>query len=81
MIETIVIAEMNNNAIHPSTAELVAAAGALGSEPTLIVPCTDASAADVAKYQLTGTPSFVLDGKLLEAHDWPSLEKRLKDAI
>ncbi len=41
----------------------------------------DTSAADVAKYQLTGTPSFVLDGKLLEAHDWPSLEKRLKDAI
>ena len=37
----------------------------------------DTSAADVAKYQLTGTP----DGKLLEAHDWPSLEKRLKDAI
>jgi len=27
----------------------------------------DTSAADVAKYQLTGTPSFVLDGKLLEA--------------
>ncbi len=41
----------------------------------------DTSAADVAKYQLTGTPSFVLDGKLLEAHDWPSLEKRLKDSI
>ena len=41
----------------------------------------DTSAADVAKYQLTGTPRFVLDGKLLEAHDWPSLEKRLKDAI
>ena len=41
----------------------------------------DTSAAAVAKYQLTGTPSFVLDGKLLEAHDWPSLEKRLKDAI
>ena len=41
----------------------------------------DTSAADVAKYQLTGTPSFVLDGKQLEAHDWPSLEKRLKDAI
>jgi len=49
MSETIVIAEMNNNTIHPSTAELVAAAGALGSEPTLIVPCTDASAADGAK--------------------------------
>ena len=41
----------------------------------------DTSAADVAKSQLTGTPSFVLDGKLLAAHAWPSLEKRLKDAI
>ncbi len=42
----------------------------------------DTSAADVEKYGLTGTPSFVLDGKLLDgAHDWPSLEKRLKDAI
>lgn len=41
----------------------------------------DKSAADVEKYGLTGTPSFVLDGKLLDgAHDWPSLEKRLKDA-
>ncbi|MBT5660582.1 MAG: electron transfer flavoprotein subunit alpha/FixB family protein [Euryarchaeota archaeon] len=48
MSETIVIAEMNNNTIHPSTAELVAAACALGAEPTLIVPCTDAGAADSA---------------------------------
>jgi len=48
MSETIVIAEMNNNTIHPSTAELVAAACALGAEPTLVVPCTDAGAADSA---------------------------------
>ncbi|KWV95291.1 MULTISPECIES: thioredoxin domain-containing protein [unclassified Erythrobacter] len=40
------------------------------------------SAADVQKYGLTGTPSFVLDGELLEAtHDWPTLEKRLKDVF
>lgn len=40
------------------------------------------SAADVKKYGLIGTPSFVLDGELLEGtHDWPSLEKRLKNAI
>ena len=36
------------------------------------------SAADIQKYGLSGTPSFVLDGELLEdTHDWPSLEKRL----
>ncbi|MBX7482555.1 thioredoxin domain-containing protein [Qipengyuania qiaonensis] len=41
----------------------------------------DTSAADVQRYGLKGTPSFVLDGELLEGtHDWPSLEKRLKDA-
>ena len=32
----------------------------------------------IQKYGLSGTPSFVLDGELLEdTHDWPSLEKRL----
>ena len=42
----------------------------------------ETSAADVRKYSLTGTPSFVLDGKLLQGtHDWPSLEPKLKNAI
>lgn len=45
MTQTIVIAEMNNNAVHPSTAELVSAARTFGGEPTLVVPCTDASQA------------------------------------
>ena len=48
MTQTIVIAEMNNNAVHPSTAELVAAAMTFGGAPTVVVPCTDASAADGA---------------------------------
>ena len=48
MTQTIVIAEMNNNAVHPSTAELVSAAKILGGEPTLVVPCTDASQASGA---------------------------------
>ena len=48
MTQTIVIAEMNNNAVHPSTAELVSAANTLGGEPTLVVPCTDASQASGA---------------------------------
>ena len=42
----------------------------------------DTSAADVEKYGLTGTPSFVLDGELLEGtHDWLSLEKHLADVF
>ena len=45
MTHTIVIAEMHNNAVHPSTAELVSAAKTFGGEPTLVVPCTDASQA------------------------------------
>jgi electron transfer flavoprotein alpha subunit len=48
MTQTIVIAEMNNNAVHPSTAELVTAAMAIGDAPTVIVPCTDASVANGA---------------------------------
>ena len=39
---------MNNNAVHPSTAELVSAAKTFGGEPTLVVPCTDASQASGA---------------------------------
>lgn len=46
MTETIVIAELNKNGVHPSTAELITAAQALGAQPTLIVPCVDASVAD-----------------------------------
>lgn len=42
----------------------------------------DQSAADVQKYGLTGTPSFILDGELLEGtHSWPALEPRLKDVF
>ena len=48
MTQTIVIAEMSNNAVHPSTAELVSAALTFGGEPTLVVPCTDARQADGA---------------------------------
>ena len=48
MTQTIVIAEMNNNTVHPSTAELVSAAIILGAEPTLVVPCTDAGQASGA---------------------------------
>ena len=53
MTETIVIAEIVKGAIHPTTAELITAALALGSQPVVVVPCTDASVADDAS-QLSG---------------------------
>ena len=45
MSESIVIAEISKNSVAPVTAELVGAAMALGTSPTVIVPCTDASVA------------------------------------
>ena len=48
MSQTIVIAEIAKGAIHPTTAELVTAANALGSAPIVIVPCEDATIADLA---------------------------------
>ena len=48
MSQTIVIAEIAKGAIHPTTAELVTAANALGSAPIVIVPCEDATIADSA---------------------------------
>ena len=53
MTETIVIAEIVKGAIHPTTSELITAALALGSQPVVVVPCTDASVADGAS-QLSG---------------------------
>lgn len=48
MTQTIVIAEMSNNTVHPSTAELVSAAMTFGDRPTLVVPCTASDQADGA---------------------------------
>jgi electron transfer flavoprotein alpha subunit len=48
MTQTIVIAEMSNNAVHASTAELISAAMTFGDAPTVVVPCTDASQASGA---------------------------------
>ncbi|MBT7064016.1 MAG: hypothetical protein HN923_04915, partial [Euryarchaeota archaeon] len=48
MTETVVIAEIVKGAVHPTTAELITAANALGSQPVVVVPCADASLADGA---------------------------------
>lgn len=46
MTDTIVIAELNKGKVHPTTGELVVAAGMMGNSCTVIVPCSDSSVAD-----------------------------------
>jgi electron transfer flavoprotein alpha subunit len=48
MTQTIVIAEMSNNAVHPSTAELISAALTFGDAPTVVVPCSNTTQAEKA---------------------------------
>ena len=50
MSESIIIAETGKGSVSAVTAELVSAAIALGTNPIVIVPCTDASMADNAGY-------------------------------
>ena len=58
MSETIVIAEIVKGAVHLTTSELITAAHALGSQPTVIVPCADASVADGAA-QFSGAAKVI----------------------
>lgn len=51
MSESVIIAEVNKGTVAPVTAELVSAALALGTTPTVVVPCTDASVADGAGFE------------------------------
>ena len=51
MSGSIVIAEMNNGKVSATTAELVSAALAYGSNPTLVIPCTSPSVADGEGYE------------------------------
>ncbi|MBQ60062.1 MAG: electron transfer flavoprotein subunit alpha [Euryarchaeota archaeon] len=46
MTETVIIAEMNKGKVSPTTNELISAANLLGSNCTLVIPCTDSSVAD-----------------------------------
>ena len=48
MTETVIIAEMHKGKVSPTTNELIGAANLLGSNCTLVVPCTDSSVADEA---------------------------------
>ena len=48
MTETVIIAEMNKGKVSSTTNELIGAANLLGSNCTLVIPCTDSSVADEA---------------------------------
>ena len=58
MSETLVRPERVKGAVHPTTSELITAANALGSQPTVIVPCADASVADGAA-QFSGSAKVI----------------------
>ena len=51
MSESIIIAETSRGSITPVTGELVSAAIALGTTPTVIVPCSNPAIADGAGYE------------------------------
>jgi electron transfer flavoprotein alpha subunit len=48
MTETVVIAEISKGKVSPTTNELISAANILGTDCTLVIPCTDSSLADQA---------------------------------
>lgn len=54
MSETVIIAETTGGVVAPSTAELVTAAVGMGANPTVVVPCTDAGAANAAAFDGVG---------------------------
>ncbi len=68
MSESIIIAETSKGAVAPVTAELVSAAIAMGTTPTIIVPCTDSSIADSAGYDGAGR-TIAVKGGCFENYD------------
>lgn len=69
MSQTIVIAEIAKGAIHPTTAELVTVANALGSAPIVIVPCVDTSIADAVSEIQEISKVIALKSGLFAAYD------------
>ena len=68
MSESIIIAETGKGSVSAVTAELVSAAIALGTNPIVIVPCTDASMADNAGYDGV-TRTIAVKGACFENYD------------
>ena len=68
MSESIIIAETSKGAVATVTAELVSAAIAMGTTPTIIVPCTDSSIADNAGFEGAGR-TIAVKGGCFENYD------------
>ena len=68
MSESIIIAETGKGSVSAVTAELVSAALALGTNPTVIVPCTNAAMADNAGYDGV-TRTIAVKGDCFENYD------------
>tara|TARA_B110000444_G_scaffold254379_2_gene286819 strand:- start:55137 stop:56063 length:927 start_codon:yes stop_codon:yes gene_type:complete len=68
MSESIIIAETGKGSVSAVTAELVSAAIALGTSPTVIVPCTDAAMADNAGYDGVAR-TIAVKGSCFENYD------------
>jgi electron transfer flavoprotein alpha subunit len=68
MSESIIIAETGKGSVSAVTAELVSAAIALGTNPIVIVPCTNAAIADNAGYDGV-TRTIAVKGDCFENYD------------
>ena len=68
MSESIIIAETNKGSIAQVTAELVSAAIALGTTPTVVVPCIDPAIADGAGYD-GAARTIAVKGTCFENYD------------
>ncbi|MGY8745881.1 MAG: electron transfer flavoprotein subunit alpha/FixB family protein, partial [Candidatus Poseidoniales archaeon] len=68
MSESIIIAETNKGSMAQVTAELVSAAIALGTTPTVVVPCVDPAIADGAGYD-GAARTIAVKGTCFENYD------------
>jgi len=68
MSESIIIAEINKGSMAQVTAELVSAAIALGTTPTVVVPCVDPAIANGAGYE-GAARTIAVKGTCFENYD------------
>ena len=81
MTNKIVIAELTKGAINASTAELITAAKAMGGEVTVVVPCVDASSADVVSSYDGVAKVIAVKSEVFGGHDSSGWASALDSAI
>tara|TARA_B100000674_G_scaffold102374_1_gene74697 strand:+ start:1162 stop:2094 length:933 start_codon:yes stop_codon:yes gene_type:complete len=80
MTDTIVIAELSKGKINATTNELVTAAGMLGSNCTLVVPCTESSVANDAGSIAGITKVIAAKSSVFETYDAAAWAEALDSA-